>query len=215
MYLLTPVIAVETESTFRPYMQGAILNGDSKIKVEEAENFGERFECFCGDLCGTGRRITEQSRNLDMEKPACEFKTFESLLEEDGFIVYTNVGCSMLPLLRQRRDIIEIRPIKSHPKKYDVVLYKRNDRYILHRIIKVLPDGYVIAGDHNTFKEYDVTDDMILGVMTRVIRDGKTITPDQPGYKFYYHLWVDFYPVRVLILKGKGKARGLARRLKK
>ena len=150
-----------------------------------------------------------------MEKPNCEFKTFESLLAEDGFIVYTNVGYSMLPLLRQRRDIIEIRPLAARPKKYDVVLYKRGDRYILHRVIKVLPDGYVIAGDHNTFKEYDVTDDMILGVMTRVIRDGKAITPDQPGYKFYYHLWVDFYPVRVAILRGKQLAWRAMRKVKR
>ena len=34
--------------------------------------------------------------------------TFEELLEQNGYIVYTNVGRSMLPLLRQRRDIIEI-----------------------------------------------------------------------------------------------------------
>ena len=136
------------------------------------------------------------------------------MLKEDGFLVYTNVGCSMLPLLRQRRDIIEIRPLAARPKKYDVVLYKRGDRYILHRIIKVLPDGYVIMGDHNTFKEYDVTDDMILGVMTRVVRDGKSITTTDWRYKLYYHIWVDFYPIRVFILKCKAKARGIAHRLK-
>ena len=96
--------------------------------------------------------------------------TFEELLEQKGYIVYTNVGRSMMPLLRQRRDIIEIR--KKGPercKKYDVVLYKRDGRYILHRILEVLPDGkYIIAGDNNTFLEKDITDDQILGVMTRV-----------------------------------------------
>ena len=151
---------------------------------------------------------------IDMEKPDCEYKTFESMLKEDGFLVYTNVGCSMLPLLRQRRDIIEIRPLTAHPKKYDVVLYKRGDRYILHRIIAVRPDGYVIAGDHNTFKEYDVTDDMILGVMTRVIRDGKSVYMTDWRYKVYYHLWVDFYPVRVFVLRGKAKARRIAHRVR-
>lgn len=150
-----------------------------------------------------------------MEKPEVEYKTFDSLLAEDGRIVYTNVGCSMLPLLRQRRDVIEICSVKSRPKKYDAVLYKRNGRYILHRILKVLPGGYIIAGDHNTFKEYDVTDDMILGVMTRVIRNGKTITPDNLWYKCYYHLWVDLYPVRVAILKGKALAYRVGRKVKR
>ena len=143
-----------------------------------------------------------------------EHASFEQLLDKDGYIVYTNIGNSMLPLLRQRRDIIEIRKKGSERcKKYDVVLYKRGDRYILHRIIKVLPDGYVIMGDHNTFKEYDVTDDMILGVMTRVVRDGKSITTTDWRYKLYYHIWVDFYPIRVFILRVKAVARRIARRV--
>ena len=130
--------------------------------------------------------------------------TFEEILEEKGFLIYTNVGYSMMPLLRQRRDIIEIR--KKEPgrcKKYDVVLYKRGDKYILHRVLKVLPEGYIIAGDHNTFLEKDVTDDMILGVMTRVVRDGKTIMPENFWYKAYVHLWCDMYPVRMGIIRTK------------
>ena len=38
------------------------------------------------------------------EEPKVQFKTFEELLTQDGYLVYTNVGSSMLPLLRQRRD---------------------------------------------------------------------------------------------------------------
>ena len=145
---------------------------------------------------------------MEAAKPTIELATFEELLEKDGYIVYTNVGCSMMPLLRQRKDIIEIR--KKGPgrcKKYDVVLYKRGDRDILHRILDVLPDGYIIAGDHNTFLEKDIKDDQILGVMTRVIRDGKSIYPTDKAYQAYVHLWCDFYPVRAGILKVKGKTR--------
>ena len=139
-----------------------------------------------------------------MEKQVAKISSFEEMLEDKGFIIYTNKGYSMLPLLRQKKDIIEIR--KKEPgrcKKYDVVLYRRNERYILHRILKVLPDSYLIAGDHNTFVETDVTDDMILGVMSKVIRDGKTITPENKLYKLYVHLWCDVYPIRMLILKMK------------
>ena len=123
-------------------------------------------------------------------------------------MVYTNVGFSMLPLLRQYRDIIEIR--RKEPgrcKKYDVVLYKRGDMYILHRILKVLPEGYLIAGDHNTFVERDITDDRILGVMRRVIRSGRDIYMDNPWYRLYVHLWCDCWPLRMLILRGAGWIR--------
>ena len=127
-----------------------------------------------------------------------------------GYIVYTNVGCSMMPMLRQCRDIIEIRPKESgRCKKYDVVLYKRGEKYILHRVLKVLPSGYLIAGDNNVFVERDVTDAMILGVMTRVIRNGKDIYMDNPWYRLYVHLWCDCWPLRMLILRGIRKVRGV------
>ncbi len=110
--------------------------------------------------------------------PAVRSFSFEQLLQRDGYIAYTCTGYSMLPLLRQKRDVVEIRPKPgARCRKYDVVLYKRGEQYILHRVLKVLPQGYLIAGDHNTFVERDVTDSMILGVMVRVIRDGKTIRP--------------------------------------
>lgn len=136
--------------------------------------------------------------------PTVKYMTFEEMLDKDGFFVYTNVGYSMMPLLRQKRDIIEIKKKEyGRNKKYDVVLYKMGNKYVLHRILKVLTDRYVVAGDHNTFLDPPVTDDMILGVMTRVIRDGKSITPENFWYKVYVHLWCDFYPVRVFLLKAK------------
>ena len=141
---------------------------------------------------------------MEVTKPTVKYVSFEDLLQQDGYLVYTNIGCSMMPLLRERRDVIEIRKKESERcKKYDVILYKRGKQYILHRILKVLPDQYVVAGDHNTFLDAPVTDDMILGVMTRVIRDGKSITPDNFWYKVYVHLWCDFYPIRVFLLKVK------------
>ena len=132
--------------------------------------------------------------------------SFEEMLDEKGFLAYTSVGVSMMPLLRQRKDIIIIyRKPADRCRKYDVVLYKRGDNYILHRILRVTPMGYVIAGDHNTIKEYDVTDDMILGVMSCIIRDGKYIYTNDWYYKLYYHIWVDFFPIRVCILRLKSK----------
>ncbi len=137
--------------------------------------------------------------------------TFEDILEKEDVFVYTNVGFSMMPLLREKKDIIEIRRKgKERCQKYDVVLYKRGSKYILHRILKVLPDGYVIAGDHCTFIETDIKDENILGIMTRVQRNGKDITPDNFWYKLYVHLWCDVYPVRMLILKIKFRIRWFA-----
>ena len=132
--------------------------------------------------------------------------TCEELLSTQGYIAYTNNGTSMMPLLRQQRDIIEIRPKGGNRcKKYDVVLYKRGENYILHRILRVLPDRYIIAGDNNTFLEYDIKDEQIIGVMVRVIRDGKEIRMTDKKYRLYVHIWCDFYPVRMILLRIKRK----------
>ena len=143
--------------------------------------------------------------------------SFEDLLEKDGYLVYTNVGTSMLPLLRQRRDIIEIH--RKDPaircKRYEAVLYKHGDKYILHRILKVRPNDYVICGDHNIRKEYGITDAQILGVMTRVIRNGKSIYPTDWKYKLCVHLWCDFYLIRAGILYIIMLLRAAGRRVKK
>ncbi len=148
--------------------------------------------------------------------PTIEYSTFENLLEKDGYFLFTNVGNSMLPLLREKKDIIEIRRKETNRcKRYDVVLYKRGDRYILHRILKVLQEGYIIAGDHNTFIEKDVTDDMILGIMTKVIRNGRIITSDNFWYKVYVHLWCDVYPVRMKIIRWKYRIIGILRAVKR
>ena len=136
------------------------------------------------------------------EQLGAEAYTFEGLLKEKGYLIYTCSGFSMLPLLRQRRDIIEIRPKPAaRCRKHDVVLYKRGEQYILHRVLKVLPEGYLIAGDHNTFVERDVTDEMILGVMVRVIRDGKSIRPTDWRYRLYVLLWCAPWRLRMLLLK--------------
>ena len=122
--------------------------------------------------------------------------SFEEELERSGSLVFTNKGRSMMPLLREDRDLMVIE--KKGPercKKYDVVLFKRGEKYVLHRILQVRAKDYYIVGDNRRQGEY-VRDEQILGVLTQVVRDGKTIRMDDPGYLRYVHLWCDFYPIR-------------------
>ena len=141
----------------------------------------------------------------------------EELLKKQGYLVYTSVGSSMLPLIREKRDLIEIRAkdFDTRCKRYDVVLFKCADKYLLHRVLKVRKNDYIICGDHNIWCEKGVVDKQILGVMTRIIRDGKDITPDNTLYKLYVHLWCDFYPLRVVILYVKQAIRTVGHYIKR
>lgn len=138
--------------------------------------------------------------------------TFEEEISRTGKLIYSNVGDSMMPLIRQNRDLLIIEKVSGRLKKYDVTLYKRDSgQYVLHRIIKVRKDDYVMCGDNRWQKEYGITNRHIIGVLTGVIRDGKTISVNDKKYRLYVHLWCDFFHVRALILKVKNY---LKRRIK-
>jgi hypothetical protein len=130
--------------------------------------------------------------------------TFEKEIQQNGKLIYTNVGDSMMPLLRQNRDLMIIEKPNGRLKKYDVPLYKRDSgQYVLHRILKVRKDDYVICGDNRWQREYGITDRHIIGVLTGIIRDGKTISVRDKKYRMYVHLWCDFFYVRAFILRIK------------
>lgn len=136
--------------------------------------------------------------------------TFEEELKEKGILVYTNVGTSMRPLIRQGKDVIIIKSVDNccKLKKMDVPLYKReNGQYVLHRIIKVTKDGYVIRGDNTYSNEYGVTDSQILGVLSGVIRNGKEISVNSMGYKVYSYFWLYTYYIRKVVVWMKRKNR--------
>ena len=125
--------------------------------------------------------------------------TFEEVLEREGRLVYTNVGISMLPLLRQGKDLFVVE--KRGPERLragDVVLYRRPpNQYVLHRIVKVRERDYVILGDNCVNREYGITDEDILGVPTGFVREGKHHTVTEKGYRLYSFLMVRGADVRI------------------
>ncbi len=129
--------------------------------------------------------------------------SYEEYMDKYQRLVRTNVGVSMLPLLRQGRDLFIVK--KRGPgrlKAGDVVLYRRPpDKYVLHRIVQVREKDYVILGDNCVNREYGITDDDILGVMTGFVRDGKQHTVTERGYRLYRFLWLHGAPVRVFLKK--------------
>lgn len=128
--------------------------------------------------------------------------TFEDEIKRTGRIIYTNVGDSMMPLIKQGRDVLVISAVNGRLKRYDIPLYKRDSgQYVLHRILKVRKNDYVICGDNRCNKEYGITDRHIIGVLSGIIRDGREIPVTDIKCRIYAHLWCDLFPVRVLIIR--------------
>ena len=140
--------------------------------------------------------------------------TYEDFLEKNGEMTYSNVGISMLPLLRQGKDLFTVcKKTDERCRKYDVVLYRRPpSSYVLHRVIKVRSSDYIILGDNCINKEYGITDEDIIGVMTGYVRNGKKHTVNEFGYRLYSHIWVDFSAVRIFFKRVKLKLKRLIKR---
>ena len=115
--------------------------------------------------------------------------SFEEVLEKDGELIFTNVGYSMYPLIKQREDILRI--VKTDTfKKGDIILYKSNvDHCVLHRILKIKKDKIITAGDHNYRKDQPITKEQVLGKLVSIKKkDGKEIDldKDKKARKFFY-----------------------------
>ncbi|GEM_PF-1341672 len=101
-------------------------------------------------------------------------KKFEDIIAEQGRLIYTNVGDSMFPVIRER-DLLIIEAVKEPLKVGDVPLYKRDSgQYVLHRIVAIKKGKYSMKGDNRTFIEKGITDKHIIGVLTGIVRNGKT-----------------------------------------
>jgi len=140
--------------------------------------------------------------------------TYEDFLEKNGEMTYSNVGISMLPLLKEGRDLFTVRKKgRKRCKKYDVVLYRRPpNSYVLHRIIEVRENDYVILGDNCLNKEYGITDDDIIGVMTSYVHNGKKHSVNELIYRIYSLIWVDLAAVRVFLMRVRIKLKRLIKR---
>ncbi len=109
-------------------------------------------------------------------------------LSENGTLTYSNVGTSMLPLLRQGRDLFTVRAKKPGERLQvgDVALYRRPPgRYVLHRIVEAGEGEYVLLGDNCVRREYGIRDEDVLGVMTAYIRNGIEHSVTEPAYRRY------------------------------
>ncbi len=108
----------------------------------------------------------------------------EDALRKEGFVLSATRGTSMRPLLRTGRDVVLVRAKEERLKENDVALYRRGDRLVLHRVVKVTEEGYKTLGD-NTFVPEFVSEENAIGVMTEILRKGKTVSVTDKRYLRY------------------------------
>lgn len=104
-------------------------------------------------------------------------------------------GHSMLPFFRHLKTIVKLRKEITY-RKYDVVLAKYENQYILHRVISVKQNTYILRGD-GAFRKEIVDKSDVFGRVVSFHTQGKK----SKAYQFKVRLWLFFYPLRSVLLK--------------
>lgn len=135
--------------------------------------------------------------------PKSDLQTAGEALKVQDEIATLTSGTSMRPMLRQHRDVVIIKRPDRELKKGDVVLYAgKNDKFVLHRIMRFKGDELIIRGDNNYFTERGIKKSDIIGILKEFYRDGKYVScSDSFKYKIYtfyicHSYWVRFVWMR-------------------
>jgi len=129
----------------------------------------------------------------------------EEVLNSGGEFTLSPKGISMLPIIKEGRDVLIIKSTAQKSiKKKDILFYKRNDgSYVIHRVLKVCKDGtYTLNGDNQLFLESGIMPDQIIGYVCEIYRNEKPIIKTAI-YKLYLLFWCNM-PLRKLIFGVRG-----------
>ena len=96
-------------------------------------------------------------------------------LIKNGVIAFVPSGNSMWPTLKNRKQSVIVKKKTERLKAMDVALYKRESgSCVLHRVMKVLPNGYIMCGD-SQFALENVKEENVYGVMTAFYKGKRCI----------------------------------------
>ena len=137
------------------------------------------------------------------------FPLIEEKLAAGHSIHFSPGGISMLPTLREGKDTVVLSPLPNRLKKYDMVLYRRdNGQYVLHRIIKA-GETYTCIGDNQFSLEEGLRKEQIIAIVTSFFRADRPIRVNNPIYQLYCRLWHYSRPLRRVVSGGINRLRRL------
>ncbi len=140
--------------------------------------------------------------------------TIEEVLSLKGKYIGPTVGTSMLPMLKEGRDTIVVSAKTDRLKPLDVALYKRAEVYVLHRVIDVTDDGYIIRGD-NCYANEIVPESAVIGVLTEFFRKNHHYSCMDNRYLKYAQRRVKRYKIRRFFVRCKQKIKGFIKKILK
>lgn len=124
------------------------------------------------------------------------------LIREGHTVTHIVRGNSMNPFLVDRRDKVILSPFTDEDlRRGAFVLAKDTDgRIVLHRIINRNGEELTLMGDGNSCGTETTFVNEVIGLVTQVIRKGKTYNCKSRTWKRYSAIWMRLLPVRRYLL---------------
>lgn len=120
----------------------------------------------------------------------CE-PVIRKVLGEGGTFPFYPRGTSMKPFILAERDMVVLSPLPDRLKKYQIILYKRdNGAFVLHRIIRVNGSCCTMRGDNQFLSEPGIRRDQMIGIVTAISRNGRTVNPNDARRRITAAFWV-------------------------
>jgi hypothetical protein len=133
-----------------------------------------------------------------------------SALQRGQHVRLTATGGSMRPFLHNG-DVVEIEPLDSLPMMGDVVLVRcgsDDERYVLHRLVRVKGEKLFIRGDAQAYCEGPFTRGDVLGRVTKCYSNGRVRRLDSGLWRFAGLAWHLCVPLNVWLLRRTVQFRG-------
>ena len=111
-------------------------------------------------------------------------------LERGQSVRLTTNGSSMLPFIHDG-ETVELVPPRSSLMRGDIVLAQSaEDRYVLHRIVRVEGDAVYLSGDAQKHSEGPLPRQAVLGLAVAAIRHGRVRVLDRGGWHWAGLVWM-------------------------
>ena len=125
------------------------------------------------------------------------------LLAEGKEVRFTPSGVSMRPFIEGDRDSVVLSPIVARPRVGDILLVRIENNsqfstptYVLHRLIRIEGETFVLQGDGNLMGEETCTGEGLIGRVTAIESPAGRRKPLTRG-----RLWHFLFPLRRWLLK--------------
>lgn len=104
-------------------------------------------------------------------------------------VIFSPMGKSMLPMLRENIDSVVLSPLPEELKKYDLPLYRRDNlQFVMHRIIEP-GETCTCIGDNQFQYETGIRKEQMIGIVSGFYRDKKYYSVNNIKYRIYVSFW--------------------------